>query len=36
MPRIGCELDKLNWDKVKEIIQEVFVDTDVEILVCYK
>lgn len=36
MPRIGCGLDKLNWNKVKEIIQEVFVDTDVEILVCYK
>ena len=34
MPRIGCGLDKLEWDKVKKIIQEEFEDTDVEILVC--
>ena len=34
MPRIGCGLDKLQWDKVKQIIEEVFFDTDVEILVC--
>lgn len=36
MPRIGCGLDKLEWSKVKAIIAEVFVDTDVEILVCVK
>lgn len=36
MPRIGCGLDRLQWDKVKAIIEEVFVDTDVEILVCVK
>lgn len=36
MPRIGCGLDRLQWDKVKAIIAEVFVDTDVEILVCVK
>lgn len=34
MPKIGCGLDRLNWDKVSEIIKEVFEDTDVEILVC--
>lgn len=34
MPRIGCGLDKLQWDKVKQIIEEVFADTDVHILVC--
>lgn len=34
MPRIGCGLDRLQWDKVKQIIEEVFFDTDVEILVC--
>ena len=34
MPKIGCGLDKLSWDKVKAIIEEVFADTDVEILVC--
>jgi O-acetyl-ADP-ribose deacetylase (regulator of RNase III) len=36
MPRIGCGLDRLQWVKVKEIIEEVFADTDVEILVCVK
>ena len=36
MPRIGCGLDKLEWSKVKAIIEEVFADTDVEILVCVK
>ena len=36
MPRIGCGLDRLQWDKVKAIIEEVFADTDVEILVCVK
>lgn len=35
MPKIGCGLDRLDWDKVKPIIQEVFADTDIEILVCY-
>lgn len=34
MPKIGCGLDKLKWDKVKQIIKEVFTDTDIEILVC--
>jgi predicted nucleotide-binding protein (sugar kinase/HSP70/actin superfamily) len=23
LPKIGCGLDKLNWDKVKEIINEL-------------
>ncbi len=34
MPRIGCGLDRLEWNKVSEIIQDVFKDTNVEILVC--
>ena len=34
MPSIGCGLDRLQWDKVSKIIQEVFEDTDIEILVC--
>lgn len=34
MPTIGCGLDRLKWDKVSEIIKEVFKDTDIEILVC--
>ena len=34
MPLIGCGLDRLQWDKVSEIIKEIFKDTDIEILVC--
>lgn len=34
MPRIGCGLDKLEWDKVKQIINDTFADTDIEIIVC--
>ncbi|MBQ7673215.1 MAG: macro domain-containing protein [Alphaproteobacteria bacterium] len=34
MPQIGCGLDKLKWEKVSKIIQDVFKDTDIEILVC--
>ncbi|WP_374017833.1 hypothetical protein ABU162_27665 [Paenibacillus thiaminolyticus] len=34
MPQIGYGLDKLQWGKVREIIKEVFADTDIEIVVC--
>ena len=34
MPLIGCGLDGLNWNMTKTIIQDVFEDTDIEILVC--
>lgn len=34
MPLIGCGLDMLQWNKVSDIIKEVFEDTDMEILVC--
>lgn len=34
MPVIGCGLDRLQWDRVSEIIKEVFKNTDIEILVC--
>lgn len=34
MPIIGCGLDRLQWDKVSEIIKDVFKDMDIEILVC--
>jgi O-acetyl-ADP-ribose deacetylase (regulator of RNase III) len=34
MPHIGCGLDRLSWTKVKAIIEEIFADTDIEILVC--
>ena len=35
MPKIGCGLDRLLWGKVRKIIENVFEDVDVEILVCY-
>lgn len=36
MPKIGCGLDKLKWNKVKEILFLMyFKNIDVEILVCY-
>lgn len=35
MPKIGCGLDKLEWNKVRDIIQDLFKDVNVEILVCY-
>ena len=35
MPRIGCGLDKLQWEKVKNIIKNIFKDTDVNIEVYY-
>jgi len=35
MPTIGCGLDKLEWDKVKEIIEELFKEIDIEIVVCH-
>ena len=34
MPKIGCGLDRCEWDKVYDIICDVFKDTDVEILIC--
>ena len=33
MPKIGCGLDLLDWQKVKDIINEVFEDTNIEIVV---
>lgn len=35
MPKIGCGLDRLDWDKVREMIQKIFCDLDIEILICY-
>lgn len=34
MPRIGCGLDRLQWENVKAILYDVFDDVDVNILVC--
>ncbi len=33
IPKIGCGLDKLQWNVVEQIIKGVFTDTDVEIVV---
>lgn len=35
MPRIGCGLDRLKWEQVRDLIHGVFDDTDVDITVCY-
>ena len=35
MPRIGSGLDGLPWLSVKEVIEEVFKDTNIEIRICY-
>lgn len=35
MPRIGCGLDRLDWDTVRDLIKRVFRDADVEITVYY-
>lgn len=34
MPKIGCGLDQLNWERVSDIISEVFTDSDISITVC--
>ena len=34
MPVIGCGLDRLEWEQVSAVIQDVFSDTGIEILVC--
>ena len=31
VPKLGCGLDKLNWEEVKDIIYDVFADTDIEV-----
>ena len=35
MPKIGCGLDRLEWEKVRGFIEDYFEDLDVEIVVCY-
>lgn len=36
MPLIGCGLDRLEWGEVSKIINQVFVNTNYEILICRK
>lgn len=35
MPKIGFGLDKLQWEDVREIIQDVLKDTDLDVFVYY-
>lgn len=35
MPRIGCGLDKLDWEDVSLLIRNVFSDCNITIIVCY-
>lgn len=35
MPKIGCGLDKLLWEDVREVIKNVFGGMDIDILVRY-
>lgn len=35
MPRIGCGLDRLNWNNVKKMLKEIFEDTNINIEVYY-
>lgn len=34
MPLIGCGLDKLEWDQVLDLIDDVFSGENIEILIC--
>lgn len=34
MPRIGCGLDRLEWSEVKPMLEYIFQDVDVKIVVC--
>lgn len=34
IPRLGCGCDGLEWENVLDMIEEIFDDVDVEILVC--
>lgn len=36
MPRIGCGLDRLDWSKVRTILEEEFSSLEGKILVCIK
>jgi hypothetical protein len=35
MPKIGCGLDNLNWQKVKKIIQKELCDIGIDVTVYY-
>ena len=31
IPKVGCGLDKLDWDNVRAIIENIFIDSDITI-----
>jgi O-acetyl-ADP-ribose deacetylase (regulator of RNase III) len=33
MPRIGCGLDRLDWNKVREMIKQTFEETNIELTI---
>lgn len=33
MPKIGCGLDKLDWEDVRTLVQKAFENTDIEVVV---
>lgn len=35
IPKLGCGLDRLNWERVASIIREIFFDMDINIFVYY-
>lgn len=35
MPKIGCGLDKLEWTKVKSIIEDIFQEDEIKIVVYF-
>ena len=35
MPKIGCGLDRLSWPAVRGMLYGIFMDLDVDILVCH-
>lgn len=35
IPKLGCGIDGLSWDTVKDLIAVTFEKTDIEILVCF-
>ena len=36
MPKIGCGLDGLQWERVRAMIKNVFAGSSIDILVCIK
>ena len=35
MPKIGCGLDRLDWNRVESMILNIFNECDIEIVICY-